>query len=196
MEPSEKVIWRGKPDKKAFVLPELWLILFASFLLTFSILLISQGLPNSEAILIIFGGFGVGINIAYIFDGLRKFPNEEYMITNQRFLIKEGNSKNDIWYVELKRIAEVIVKRRFIDRLFGTGRIYPITPDYPYSPSILGRGIHFYDLDRPKKIFNIEKKTEEYIRDDEVFLKASQHPNFKGIKSPYQVERILKERIS
>lgn len=134
-------------------------ILFALFTVTVSIILFSQGEPDLQLFSLIFGGFGVGINVAYVVSRLGKFPNEEHIITDQRFILKEGISKDDIWYVELKRIAEIIVKRSLIDRLFGTGKIYPITPDYPYAPSFWGRRISESTLYRTRNMYNIVEKS-------------------------------------
>ena len=85
----------------------------------------------------------------------RKYPRIEYMKTNQRLLIKEGLQEDDVWFVKLDKIKKVIVRKGIIDKLFGTGNVYPITDEFTYDPSLYGFQVR-EDPCNPKKFLILQ----------------------------------------
>jgi hypothetical protein len=148
LNPFEKVIWSGKPKKIAYILPAFGFILFALvFASAFSAIVHAANPSGVFWILPIVVGLVIGF-IPVVWQS-KKSPSVEYMITNQRLLIKSGTTKEDVWFTDLNRIKESIIKIGLVDRMLGTGKLYPITPEYPYAPKL--RSYSRGGMDRLKK---------------------------------------------
>lgn len=199
LDPFEKVIWRGKPDKKAFVLWAFGGIPFALFFLAGILFFVNLGVPIFESlspISILFPIFIIGLIVVPPIWQYRKYPKTEYMITNQRLLIKEGITEDDLWFVKLGKIKEIIVRKGIIGKLLGTGKIYPITDEYPYAPKIYSySGEYSRGGLETKKVFNIVRGEYEEITERELAIKTSSHPHLDATKKPHAVKKILEEAI-
>jgi len=118
------------------------------------------------------------------------------MITNKRLLVKSGVAKEEVWFTDLCRIKDSIVKTGLSDKILGTGKIYPITPEYPYAPKM-----HAYTeggMYRLKKVYNIvedREGEEEEVSEIELFRKSQTHPHLKGLKEPYALHELLEGAI-
>jgi hypothetical protein len=125
--------------------------------------------------------------------GFKVNQNEEYMITNQRLLIKKRIRKENYWFERLQNIKKTIVIRGITGIIFGTGSIYPITETYPYHPQhrrYSEAGSH--DL---IKVYNlITEQTEEVIK-RELYINNHYRPCLNSIKEPYKIQKILEEAI-
>jgi hypothetical protein len=196
LDPFEKVVWSGKPDKKAYLLPAFGGIPFFLVIASISFLIIYVGTYSSYppgVLWILPIGISVVIGMIPPFWQLRKSPIVEYMITNQRLLIKSGVTKENVWFTDLNRIKESIVKIGLADKILGTGKLYPITPEYPYAPKR-----HVYTevgMYRLKKVYNIAEGRDEEVTEMELFRKSLTHPHLEGLKKPYDVQELLKEAI-
>ena len=166
LDPFEKVIWRGKPDKKAHRLASLGgipfaLIFFAGYL--YIIFVIGDNIIGPSLYIL---AWVVGLIVIPPLYQLRKFPNEEYMLTDGRLLIKTGKKEDDIWFTKLENIKEVIVQKGITGKILGTGTIYPITdthpPFNPNNPHDQGWK-RFQKLDVIKEPYKIKKILEEAI---------------------------------
>jgi hypothetical protein len=192
---DETVIWRSKPEKKAYILPAFGGVPFALFFSIFLYLMITIGKPSGEqwSLPIMLSVWIIGLIIVPPVWKFRKLPNIEYLITNQRLLIKSGDSENDLWFTGLGRIKETIVKIGIGDKIMGTGKIFPITPEYPYAPKLraYSRG-GMYNL---KKVFNIVEGKDEEVTEIELYRRSISHPRLEGLKEPYRVQELLKDAI-
>ncbi|MEJ2272649.1 MAG: PH domain-containing protein [Candidatus Bathyarchaeota archaeon] len=216
LEPFEKVIWKGKPDKKAFMAWVLGGIPFALVFLFGAFLFHNFGVPL-ESPLILFIIFACGLIIIPTPLQLRKYTNTEYMITNQRLFIKQGLVKDDLWVVRLYRlfanqgthiddpwvvnlskIKEVIIKKGICDKIFGTGSIYPITAEYPYAPKLRSYTSSEYETapwNKLKKVYNVAEGKNEEITEIELYTKTMIHPHLKNLKKAHSVEKLLRATI-
>jgi predicted Zn-ribbon and HTH transcriptional regulator len=192
LDPFEKIIWRGRPDKKAMMLWAFGGIPFALFFFAFFLLMLSTGVDLIGLPLFTLA-WVIGLIVVPPVIQLRKFPNAEYMITNQRLLIKEGLRKEDVWFTRLEKIKKVIVKKGITGKILGTGKIYPITETYPYYPK--HRGYSEGGMNRKVKVYNL--LTEEYdeVAELELYQLIVSHPNLDVMKDPYKIQKILEEAI-
>jgi hypothetical protein len=190
---NEKVIWHSKPQKTVYVLPALGFILFALIFASFFSFLLYSANP-SEILWIIPIGIGSVIGLIPTVWQLRKSPKVEYMITNQRLLIKSGAKKDDVWFTDLSRLKESLVKKGLVDRLFGTGKIYPITPEYPYAPKL--RTYSIAGMNRQKKVYNIVEGKDDMVSEIELYRKSLSHPHLEGLKEQYGVQKLLNQASS
>ena len=193
LDPFEKVIWSGKPKKIAYILPAFGFILFALvFASAFAVIVNAANPSGMFWILPIVIGLVIGF-IPVLWQS-KKSPSVEYMITNQRLLIKSGMAKEDVWFTDLNRIKESIVKIGLVDKIVGTGKLYPITPEYPYAPKM--RSYSRAGMDRLKKVYNIVEGKDEMVSETVLFSKSVSHPHLEGLEEPYSVQKLLKEAIS
>jgi len=125
LDPFEKVIWRGRPDKKAMMLWAFGGILLGLFFFAFFLLMIFSG-QNIIGFPLFVLAWAVGLMIIPSSMQVRKYPNAEYMITNQRLLIKDGLRKEDVWFTRLEKIKKVVVKKGITGKILGTGKISPV----------------------------------------------------------------------
>jgi hypothetical protein len=195
LDPNETVIWSGKPEKKAFMLPALGGIPFALFFSIFVYLMLTNGPLSTEKLFLpIFAlCWIVFLIIVPPIWQLRKFSGVEYAITNQRLLIKSGITKTDVWFTNLNSIKEIIVKTGIADKILGTGKIYPITAEYPYAPQLrsYSRG-GMYNL---KKVYNVAEGKHEEVSEYDLYTKSISHPHLEGLNEPYAVQKLLREAI-
>jgi hypothetical protein len=197
LDPGEEVIWSGVPEKKAYLLPAFGGIPFALIFLAFAYLILATapaGLGGEQWILPIF----ILCWVVFLFVvppvwQFKKFSKVSYLITNRRLLINSGVTKNDVWFADLDKIKETIVKTSIVDKVLGTGKLYPITAEYPYAPQLrsYSRG-GMYNL---KRVFNVAEGKYEEVTEYELYMKSLSHPHLQGLEEPYAVQKLLKETI-
>ena len=134
---NEKVLWSGRPAKKAFILPALGGIPFGSVFLTFFFVWLSgvpfmATLPIELAVMLAVWGFGL-IVVPPLWQ-LMKYPNMEYVFTDRRLIIRRWALGKRVWSVDRSEIKDFGAKFGLVDKFFGTGTVYPITPSYPFAP--------------------------------------------------------------
>lgn len=196
LDPNETILWSGKPDRRPFILSAMGGIPIGLALLGFTTIWLIAGEPLLESPAII--SIPVAILFIVVIPAwqIRKIPNAEYMITNQRLIIKSGITKQDAWFAELDDIKDVIIKIGFADKLFGTGRIYPITPENPFDTSRHPFSFESFSKTNMNKAYNIVKQQWEKVNEGERFGYRHHHPHLQGLKEPYAVQKLLKEAIS
>jgi len=192
LESNESIIWSGKPKKKAYLLPALGGIPFALFFSIFLYFMLSIARPSrlDEMFLPIFMScWIVGLVVVPPVCKLKTYSRVTYMITNKRLIIKSG--LNNVWFTKLENIKEVLVKIGVVDRICGTCKIYPITPEYPYAPKryAYSRG-GLYNL---KKVYNLADKKYEEVSQYEIYTKSLTQPYFEGLDKSSHVEDLLKD---
>ena len=193
LDPNEQVIWSAKPDKKAFMLPAFGGIFFAVVFLGITSIFLMAGLPFLESPAVITIPIAIALIVVPPLWQYRKMPHSAYMITNQRLIIKSGITKEDVWFADLDHIKDTIVKIGLVDKRLGTGKLYPITPAYPYEPKL--RGYTEGGMYRSTRVFNIVEQKYEEIPEIELYRKSQMHPHLIGLKEPFAVQKLLKEVI-
>ncbi len=190
LDPTEVVIWEGKPAKKTVLLQSLMGIPFA---LIFgaagaTMLYFDEPLLGLPLAALVISCCLVLVPPVYF---LKRLPNIEYAVTDRRLLIKTGSSRHDVWSSELSKIKGIIVKRGVSDRLLGTGKLYPITEEYPYAPKL--RVYTRNGMDRIRKVYNLTTGVYDEISEIELYRKSLSHPHLEGIEKPYSVQPLLSQ---
>jgi membrane protein YdbS with pleckstrin-like domain len=176
LQKNEKVIWSGKPVRKAFILPGLAAIPFGLIFLAFSIFWMwssaSMGAPDFFTL---FGLPFVLIGFALTFGPsivlLVRYRNTEYMITNKRIITQTGAIGIDTRFVDFEKIQEVCVQIGFIDKLFGTGTLYAMTAGFSGFAFPGRQGYGYPGM-------------------------QGLRPSFAALKEPYEVQSLLQEAMA
>lgn len=125
----------------------------------------------------------------------------EYIITNQNLIIKSGKEDDEVWVINLDKIKQIIVKKGVVGKIFGTAKIYPITPSYPYNPLqkrawIRPTYANPSAMTTRLEVYNIVESRYEDVEKYIVFRMANFHPRLEALKNYQMVEQLLKERIN
>ena len=172
MKPGERVIWNGKPVRKAFILPGLASVPFGIIFLVFSLFILwtttSNGAPSFVYLFSLpFVLAAIAVMFAPFIFQLMRYNNTEYMITDKRIITQTGAIGLDTRFVDFEKIQEVYVHIGLIDRLLGTGTLVAMTAGFSFFPA----GKHAY---------------------------GSMHglrPSFSALKKPYEIQKLLQEAM-
>ncbi len=173
---NESILWRGRPVRKAFILPALGSVPFGLFFLAFFAFWLwgasSGGAPSFFNLFgSLFAILGIGITFGPAVWQLLKYNNTEYVITDKRVITQSGVVGLDTRFVDFEKIQEVYVKIGFFDRLFGTGSVYVMTAGSSNFNSSMGPytsgfgGMYGF------------------------------RPNLAALREPYDVQKLLQEAI-
>jgi len=132
---DEHVLWKGKPNKKAYILASIFSMFpFALIWLLFDGFFIGMIFTNLESMpkevlifIIIFFAFHlmpVWIWLSKIFTASREYKNLEYAFTNKRIIIKSGIIGIDFQNIYYSEIESVNLKVGLVDKIFKVGDIY------------------------------------------------------------------------
>jgi len=173
---DEKVLWSGKPVRKAFILPVLVSIPFGFIFLGFAIFWMgaaaSSGAPNEFSLFgLLFVLIGIGIAFGPFLFQLLRYRNTEYMITDKRIVTQTGAIGLDTRFVDFEKVQEVYVQIGVLDRLFGTGSVYAMTAGFSGFAPRGGYGYGGYGG------FGFNR------------------PSLAALKEPYEVQKLLQEAI-
>lgn len=173
---DEKVLWSGKPVKTAFLFSGAGGGGLVGVLIAVPVVLAFFGVWASMVAVTgapsFFFGFGLLFLAIVVFAAagspiwqLMRYPNTEYMITNQRLVTQTGAIGLDTRFVDLDRIQEVYVKVGLVDKLFGTGSVIVVTAGFvPVGTTRRGALVRpsLEALREPYKVQNIlQEATEE-----------------------------------
>jgi len=124
---EEKVLWRGKPVRRSYLLSAgRQSALGGMLLLVIGLVFLVFGVGAGSGIAIVGGGF-FSIAVVSIVLSLRSksrmLPQMEYVLTNRRALSRSGQGGDTWQFVDLRDVFQVLVGQTFFDRLFKTGSL-------------------------------------------------------------------------
>ncbi len=172
---SERILWRGKPVLKSFVLvnnifPFLFGLVFMFFSLAFFVFpMISFGAPLEFVLFpLVFFFVGFGLAFGMPIWAFLAYRNTEYLISDQRLIIQTGAVGIDMRFVDLEKVQEVNVRVGLVDRLFKTGSIFAVTAGQPFigwqrGPGWSGSYVARPDLAALKEPYEVQKLLQDAI---------------------------------
>ncbi len=187
---DEKLLWRGKPNAKSYVLSNIlkmlpiaiiWLLFDGAF-----IVFISIGISKGEVPLGILGFVipfflihltPVWIWIANTVKAVNEVKNIEYAITDRRIIIRTGLVGIDFKFINYSEIDSVNIRVGWIDRIFKVGDIYV---NASTNSAVL------WDVSNPYGIGRALQKVTVDIKSDIFYPNALRPDNNAGYKTEYQ----------
>lgn len=189
---DEKIYWRGKPNKKSYILSNLtrW-VLFGTLWLTADLFFISILITSGAAMgaaetvfLVIFFAFHmtpVWFMIARILMVVKEADNLEYAVTNKRVLVRSGVIGIDFKSMYFSDISNVSVKVGFVDRMFQVGDVY-VNNDI--------ESIFLFDISDPyRSMANIQKLVMDVkadVRFPNAYRPKKSVPYYNAPESPWE----------
>ena len=186
---NEKILWRGKPNAKSYVLANMlkmfpialiWLIFDGTFIFFISKGMASGGIPLAVLGFII-PFFLLHLAPVWIWIGktvkaVREVRNMEYAITDKRIIIRSGMVGIDFKFINYTEIDSVNVKVGLIDRIFRVGDIY--------INSSVNAGV-LWDVEDPYKIGNSLQRVTLDIKSDIHYPNAMRPDSNPGYQTDY-----------
>ena len=134
---GESVLWRGKPNRKAFLFSQavkmlpfalLWLLIDGSLIGMFVGLGIFSALPPAFAVFLVvfflFHLIPVWIWAGNLLTAGKRQKNMEYALTDRRIVMKSGLIGIDVVNIFYTEVEAVNLRVGFTDKLFHVGDIY------------------------------------------------------------------------
>ena len=187
---DEKVLWRGKPNPKSYVLAAMlkmmpialiWLIFDGTFITFITIGMVNGWIPTLILAFII-PFFLLHLTPVWLWIGktvkaAREVRNIEYAITDERIILRSGMIGIDFKFINYTEIDSVNVKVGLIDKIFHVGDIY--------INSTLNAGV-LWDVEDPYKIGNALQKVTLDIKSDIQYPNAMRPDSNSGYKTDYK----------
>lgn len=186
---DEKLLWRGKPNAKSYVLAAMlkmlpiaiiWIIFDGAFIVGISIGMLHGQIPLSILGFIIpfflLHLTPVWMWIANTVKAFREVKNLEYAITDKRIIIRSGAIGIDFKFILYTEIDSVNVKVGLIDKMFKVGDIY--------INASVNSGV-LWDVPNPYGIGTALQKVTTDIKSDIHFPNAMRPDSNPGYKTGY-----------
>ena len=152
--PGEQLLWRGKPQRRAFVADNcLKMMPIAVIWFCIDFQFVKMAVTSNQIFLLLFLAFHLFPVWIWLYSALtagKRWNNIHYVLTNQRLIIRSGFlsvSENSIY---LHRLMDVTVKTGILDKPFGTGSVvFNVgNTDYRRSRSMPPAFEHLENADR------------------------------------------------
>lgn len=170
---NEQVVWRGKPNKKAFIMSQvfrmlpfavIWLIFDSAFIA----IMFATGAVNEipPLLLAAIGVFfllhltPVWIWLYNVLTAAKRQQNTEYVFTDSRIIIKSGVIGVDVVNIYYADVSNVNVRVGLSDKIFKVGDIY-ITGTF--KAQVL------WDVEKPYEVATALQKVVHDIKTDTYF---------------------------
>lgn len=167
LNPSEKVLWVGRPSRLTYAMGGLPMLIFGLvwglfdlFVLVTAIM--SDGLQLPIILFLSIHAFPLYLGIGGLVRRLVEYRNVYYASTDKRLIIRNGFMGADYEMVEYSRMRHMRVKTNPIEHLQGRGSIMISTGDHQVSKNGL----------------------------------STRHVRLQGIENPYEVLKELQQAVS
>ena len=206
---NEKILWKGKPNKRCFILEGIfnpmlpfalaWFLLDSLFIATFIGGAATSGAPAVFSIFpLIF--FLIHLMPVWIYLGgvifvFRRYQHTEYIVTDKGVYISGGLFSYTCNMKPFTELARVNIHRGIIDQIIGVGDVVLTSnniADYYNSgvrvnggPVGTGLGITISDIKDYRKVFELIKKLQEDIYTDTMYPNALRPEENPGYRTKY-----------
>ena len=204
---NEKILWKGKPNKRCFILEGIfnpmlpfalaWFLFDSLFIATFIGGAATSGAPAVFSIFpLIF--FLIHLMPVWIYLGgvifvFRRYQHTEYIVTDKGVYISGGLFSYTCNMKPFTELARVNIHRGIIDQIIGVGDVVLTSNNVAdlYSSNIrvngrpLDVGTTIADIKDYRKVFEIIKKLQEDIYTDTMYPNDLRPEENQGYRTKY-----------
>ncbi len=184
---NENVLWRGKPQKKCFILESIFnpMLPFALIWAGFDIFamsgMFSSGAAQSGNVggfLLVFFAFHlmpVWLYLGGVLLSLRRYRNTEYIITDRGIYISGGTFTYNCQMKPFAELSNVNIHRGIFDQMLGVGDIILSGTNFVNmsNTSAAGsssvRGLTICDIEEYQQVFSLVKQLQTDIYSDTMY---------------------------
>ena len=204
---NEKILWKGKPNKRCFILEGIFnpMLPFALVWFLFDSLFIAAFIggaatPGAPAvfsifplIFFLFHLMPVWIYLGGVIFVFRRYQHTEYIVTDKGVYISGGLFSYTCNMKPFTELARVNIHRGIIDKIIGVGDVVLTSNNVAdlYSANIrvngrpLDVGTTIADIKDYRKVFEIIKKLQEDIYTDTMYPNALRPEENQGYRTKY-----------
>ena len=201
---DEKIFWKGKPNKRCFILEGIFnpLLPFALVWFLFdSIFIVSTAMeakatgtiPIFSIIFFLFHLMPVWIYLGGVIFVFRRYKHTEYIVTDKGVYYSGGLFSYTCNMKPFTELARVNIHRGVIDQIIGVGDVVitsnNIADYYNSGVRVNGRpinvGITIADIKEYRKVFELIKKLQEDIYTDTMYPNALRPEENQGYRTKY-----------
>ena len=204
---NEKILWKGKPNKRCFILEGIfnpmlpfalaWFLFDSLFIATFIGGAATSGAPAVFSIFplifFLFHLMPVWIYLGGVIFVFRRYQHTEYIVTDKGVYISGGLFSYTCNMKPFTELARVNIHRGIIDQIIGVGDVVLTSNNVAdlYSSNIrvngrpLDVGTTIADIKDYRKVFEIIKKLQEDIYTDTMYPNALRPEENQGYRTKY-----------
>ena len=201
---NEKIFWKGKPNKRCFILEGIfnpmlpfalvWFLFDSIFIVSTAMEAKTTGtIPIFSIIFLLFHLMPVWIYLGGIIFVLRRYKHTEYIVTDKGVYYSGGLFSYTCNMKPFTELARVNIHRGVIDQIIGVGDVVLTSnniADY-YNSGVrvngrpVGTGISISDIKDYRKVFELIKKLQEDIYTDTMYPNALRPEENQGYRTKY-----------
>jgi membrane protein YdbS with pleckstrin-like domain len=201
---NEEILWKGKPNKRCFILEGIFnpMLPFALIWFLFdSIFIVSTAMeakatgtiPIFSIIFFLFHLMPVWIYLGGVIFVFRRYKHTEYIVTDKGVYYSGGLFSYTCNMKPFTELARVNIHRGVIDQIIGVGDVVLTSnniADY-YNSGVrvngrpVGTGISISDIKDYRKVFELIKKLQEDIYTDTMYPNALRPEENQGYRTKY-----------
>ena len=204
---DEKILWKGKPNKRCFILEGIfnpmlpfaliWFLVDSLFIASFIGGAATSGAPAVFSILplifFLFHLMPVWIYLGGVIFVFRRYQHTEYIVTDKGVYISGGLFSYTCNMKPFTELARVNIHRGIIDQIIGVGDVVLTSNNVAdlYSANIrvngrpLDLGNTIADIKDYRKVFEIIKKLQEDIYTDTMYPNYLRPEENQGYRTKY-----------
>ena len=197
---DEKVLWKGKPSKKCFILESIFnpLLPFALIWFLFDFFFIGKTMSIGDGafsgfilVFMLFHLMPVWIYLGGVLLSLRRYKNTEYVITERGIYVSGGTFSYTYEIKPFAELSHVRVHRGIFDQYLGVGDVEASSNQSFYNgrssnESIPGAVISIKDIPDYMEVFNLVKKLQTDIYSDTMYPNDLRPKENHGYKTEYK----------
>lgn len=186
---NEKILWKGKPNKRGFILEGIfnpmlpfalvWFLFDSVFIVAFLGGTTGSSAPTAFSIFplvfILFHMMPVWIYIGGALFVFRKYEHTEYIVTDKGVYISGGTFAYECNMKPFTELARVNIHRGIIDQMLGVGDVVLTSNNvgdlynYRANRNSLSIGTIISDIKDYRQVFELIKKLQEDIYTDTMY---------------------------
>lgn len=201
---NEEILWKGKPNKRCFILEGIfnpmlpfalvWFLFDSLFIAAFIGGATTSGAPAVFSIFplifFLFHLMPVWIYLGGVIFVFRRYQHTEYIVTDKGVYISGGLFSYTCNMKPFTELARVNIHRGIIDQIIGVGDVVLTSNNVAdlYSSNIrrpLDVGTTIADIKDYRKVFEIIKKLQEDIYTDTMYPNALRPEENQGYRTKY-----------
>lgn len=207
VDPNEKILWRGKPNKRCFVLEGIfnpllpfaliWFLLDSTFIAAFIGGGVASGAPTAFSILplffILFHMMPIWLYLGGVLFIFKRYKHTEYIVTDKGVYVSGGLFSYTCNMKPFTELSRVNIHRGIIDQIIGVGDVVLTSNNIADLCSstirVNGRpleiGTTIADIREYRKVYEIIKKLQEDIYTDTMYPNDLRPEENHGYRTKY-----------
>ncbi len=194
VSPGETIYWRGKPDKKCFILESIFnpMLLFALVWLGFDAVFIVAALTteggSAMLVFLLIHLMPVWMYIGGVLGSVRKHRNTEYIITDRGIYISGGTFTKNYEMKPFTDLSHINIHRGLFDQMLGVGDVITVCSHITYNGNDShghAHSMNLCDLSDYQEVFSLVSRLQTDIYSDTMYPNDKRPDTNSGYQTKY-----------